>query len=524
MVLSGCFLGLTGCEDQILDAEPRDQLPIDVVFSNLDGIEAATLGMYERGRFIYSSNDVGMYKLFYTDIIASGTHITDQATWNQMATFQNFDAQNAGISTIWNGYYRGLFLANSIIENIGLLEIDEGIASQITRRNTALGEAYYFRAYFHLNLVEYWDNIFLADRVFTNLSDPDAKLELAGRAAVYGLIVEDLETAIGLLPEATEVISRGKASKGVARHLLSLAYMDIGSYSIEGFDDPFGEAATLAEAVITDPAYALLPVSQLNEVFSVANQENSEIIFAWQFNEAAPADPRQRLSQQLVPLYDRINGVARTFEQGGRPWGRMIPSTYYWTLFEDDDPRLAAWHKLVWTYDVDTEEDPLPEGVSIGDVVTAENMEETTGLGARLIEPTTTKYWENDELGRTIDDAEGFRNIIQFRVAEAYLIAAEAHMKAGSAGLGQQRFDDLREARDMATLPLTIDNLVEEQARELGFEGRRYPMLKRLGILEERVDAGSPQIGQNMLSHHVRWPIPLEEVRLNQVEQNPSYE
>ena len=37
--------------------------------------------------------------------------------------------------------------------------------------------------------------------------------------------------------------------------------------------------------------------------------------------------------------------------------------------------------------------------------------------------------------------------------------------------------------------PLTQDILLDEYARELNFEGVRWPLLKRLGLLGERVKA-----------------------------------
>ena len=49
-------------------------------------------------------------------------------------------------------------------------------------------------------------------------------------------------------------------------------------------------------------------------------------------------------------------------------------------------------------------------------------------------------------------------------------------------------------------------------------------MLKRLGILRERVQMYSPEVGANMLPHHVRWPIPQDFVDLTGGPQNEGYE
>lgn len=505
-------LVLAGC-DKFIDLEPRDQLSMDIALSSLENLEGAILGVYHQARYPYSDFDHSLYKIFYTDIVKPGTHIADQRIWNEMCTLANFDATNEGVEDIWDAYYAGLSRANIIIEKIDEVEYNRDNPEDIQRRNTVLGEAYYFRAYLHLTLIQYWDNIVLADHVF---NDPNQKYELASQSEVYDTIISDLTKAIALLPEASAVTSRGKASKGVARHVMSLAYMDLGEWT---------NAAAMAEEVISDPAYDF---AELDQVFNELNQDNSEIIFSWQFIPGAAdnaEEGRNWCACQLIPLYDRCNGVARTFEQGGRPWSRNVPNDYYFTLFQEDDLRLEAWHKRYWIYDTDDPNDPLPEGVEIGDTVTEENIDNTAGLGMTSVYPTTTKYWEYDGLGRALDDAPGFENMVCYRYSEAFLVAAEAYFQSGTnVARGQELLDQLRARAGQGSIELTLDNLLDEQARELGFEGRRYPMLKRLGILMERINAHNPELSATISPHNIRWPLPKVFVDLTGVPQNYMYE
>jgi hypothetical protein len=505
-------LVLTGC-DKFVDLEPRDQLSMDLALTTLENLEGAILSVYHEARWPFSDYDHSLYKIFYTDIVMRGTHIRDQQIWNEMCTLENFNASNEGIEDIWDHYYAGLNRANKIIEKIDDVEYNRDSPEDVERRNTVLGEAYYFRAYLHLTLIQYWDNIVISDQVF---SDPEQKFELASKSDVYNLIESDLKTAIDLLPEASDVISRGKVSKGVARHVLSLAYMDM-----ENWDG----AIEMAEAVIADPAYDFVA---LDQIFDELNQNNNEIIFSWQFIPGAQdneEEGRNWCACQLIPLYDRCNGVARTFEQGGRPWSRNVPNDYYWTLFEDDDLRLEAWHKRYWYYDTDVPGDPLPEGVEIGDTVTAENIDATDGLGITAIIPTTTKYWEYDGLGRSLTDAPGFENMILYRYSHAFIIAAEAYLHSGSnLARGQELLDQVRARAGQDPIELSLDNLLDEEARELGFEGVRYPMLKRLGIILDRIEAHNPTMFANMMPFHVRWPLPQIFIDLTGVPQNEGYE
>jgi hypothetical protein len=503
-------LVLTGC-DKFIDLEPRDQLSMDIALTSLENLEGAVLSVYERARYPYSSLDFSLYKIFYTDIVKPGTHIMDQRIWNEMCTLENFDATNEGVEAIWDAYYAGLNRTNTIIEKIDEVDYNKENPEDLQRRNTVLGEAYYFRAYFHLSLIQYWDNIIIANQVF---SDPEQKYELASKSDIYALIVDDLDEAIDLLPEASEVTSRGKVSKGVARHLLSLAYMDVGEWT---------NAAAAAEEVISDPAYDFVA---LETVFDELNQDNSEVIFSWQFIPgASDAEGKNWCACQLNPLYDRCNGVARTFGQGGRPWSRNVPNDYYFSLFEEDDLRLEAWHKRYWIYDTDDPADPLPEGVEIGDTVTEENIEDIAGLLMTAVYPTTTKYWEYDGLGRDINDAAAYEQVICYRYSEAFLVAAEAYLQSGTnLARGQELLDRVRERAGLDPIDLNLDNLLDEEARELGFEGRRYPMLKRLGILMERVNAHNPELAATILPHNIRWPLPKVFVDLTGVPQNDMYE
>src|SRR5690606_6367614 len=94
-----------------------------------------------------------------------------------------------------------------------------------------------------------------------------------------------------------------------------------------------------------------------------------------------------------------------------------------------------------------------------------------------------------------------------------------------------------RAGNDKFTGPLTYDILLDEYARELHFEGVRWPLLKRLGILGERVKAhyGETQAenpyldkdyienrGSFVIGKHERWPIPQEQIDLMGEENFPQ--
>jgi hypothetical protein len=501
---------VTGCGESIIDLEPKDQFTTDVALSTLEGLEGAVYGVYERGRNICESDDAGNYKCLQTDIIMSGTHLADQAVLRAVFFCDiQFNGTNSIMSGIWDGYYIGISRSNLIIDGIDNLEITTN-QKDIDRKNNVLGQAYFFRAYFHYSLLSRFDRIALMTTANVNPSDP---VELVTKDKVLPVIIEDLETAVEMLPETSSVQSVGRVSKGVARHLLAKMYLEA---------EEWGKAAETADAVINDPAYELL--DDLTQIFSIENQENSELIFSWQFSQN-DADHPQRVSHHWYPLYDRVIGVDRSFEQGARPWSRFQPNDYYWNLFDRNDKRLEAYHHRWWFYD--TETDPLPDGKQNGDTVKVEDGF-TISLEmepAMAIRPTTAKYNENSGLlGKDVNESSGYRNIVVYRLAETYIVAAEAYMRSGDDGKALGYLNVLRQRAGVDDLTsINQEVLLEEHARELGHEGHRYDMLKRLGILYSKIQADNPEVADEMQEFHISWPIPRTFIDLTRVQQNEGY-
>lgn len=506
-------LVFASCGDAIVDLKPRDQFTTDVALSTLDGLEGAIYGVYERGRNILESNDVSCYLQCQTDLVKAGTNLNDQAPFRAIFEMDyQYNGSLSQLASVFDSYYIGINRANLIINGVDNLVLKSDTEATRARRDKVLGEAYFFRAYYYYQLAVRWENIVL------NLSattDPSATIQLVGNDEVFPVIISDLEKAISLLLDASLVNSNGRASKGVARHLLAKVYLYRGEWA---------KAAELAEQVINDPAYSLEP--DLRGIFAIDNQNNKEIIFSWQFSFNDKTHP-QRFTHQWYPLYDRVEGVARTFTQGGRAWSRIVPSDYYFSLFEESDKRLDAWHMRYWYYDDQAGIDGRTDGivVQIGDRVTPENVGGAAGFEMNAVIPTTDKFREDsDILGKQLGDAEGFRNIPVFRISEAYLIAAEAYWRAGNESKGLGFINEIRKRAGVADFSsLSQDIILDEQARELGHEGHRWEMLKRMGVLVERVKANNPNAGPNIQAYHTKFPLPRTFVDLTGVPQNEGY-
>lgn len=116
-----------------------------------------------------------------------------------------------------------------------------------------------------------------------------------------------------------------------------------------------------------------------------------------------------------------------------------------------------------------------------------------------------------------------------FRLAETYLLRAEAHLLSGNAASAAADINTVRErssATPVSAAEVTLDYILDERARELAWEELRLLTLMRTGKFVERVKKYNPITGDNIGDHQNLWPIPYREIETNieaELEQNPGY-
>lgn len=129
----------------------------------------------------------------------------------------------------------------------------------------------------------------------------------------------------------------------------------------------------------------------------------------------------------------------------------------------------------------------------------------------------------------------GSRDYFMFRLADTYLMLAEAQLGAGKI---QEATDALNVVRQRAAwagkkdaMKITSDKmnmemLMQERARELAGEQTRWMDLKRWGNLVERVKLYNPQAAPNVASKHLVRPIPQTQIDRSEpgaFAQNPGF-
>jgi hypothetical protein len=164
------------------------------------------------------------------------------------------------------------------------------------------------------------------------------------------------------------------------------------------------------------------------------------------------------------------------------------------------------------------------------------DMYDATGktIGTRDYFVSTYKFQDNTRATGWEYDSK--RDAFVLRVAEMYLIVAEADMLNNNQTEALQYMNTLREKRaikgkekqmDITQAQLNIDFILDERARELAGEQHRFFDLNRTGKLVERVKKYNPDAAVNIQDFHKLRPIPQTELdaltNKSEFGQNPGY-
>ncbi|TCO08837.1 RagB/SusD family nutrient uptake outer membrane protein [Natronoflexus pectinivorans] len=589
-------------------------------FSTEQGIEDLINGAYEGFRFHFAFEWSYSLTNYGTDEFTHGGGM-------DRAYFNNYDgALNPGewrdLQPFWDNMFAHINQANT-----GIARIPEVLAGK-SQHNTRLGEAYFIRGFNYLKLVEQFGGVPIK-------LNPTSSIELEFRRASAGEVIErvitDLRMAEQLLPN--EPAQKGRAAKSAARHFLAKAYLFRASERNAEFtrSTDLDSAAFYAEQVINDPRHQLAP--DFHDIFNYTtvngpNEHLPEIIFAAQFddNQSLLGRYGNRVHLYFPSVYFTLPGMMRDLANG-REFQRLRPTNFALDVFDRSvDSRFYKSFKTAyfsnnantlprWTED----NAPSPELVGeprfqVGDTsiiyivnsldddrfVRADidnaaphiyirnyiNDEGQNATNYTLSQyPALSKYFDHNR--QTPNDERGTRDGILARLAETYLIAAEAYGRKGDYAKALEFVNAIRERAaykegeerkieyyisenipfgetgstvedmratvnaftpgtpeaDQEMYPAGVTSqeqmfvhfILNERARELMGELIRWVDLSRTNTLITRATAFNAQAAPNIRERHVLRPIPqshLDAIQWDgrpltadekQAEQNPGY-
>lgn len=528
---------LTGCADlteiMITDTVASEQ------FSTPKGIEEALVGAYQPLRGFWGREEGMLMTLYGTDLYKIGQSYNPW--WDTYGGGLNPEVrrQTNNADMVWDRFYSGINNANTVIDRSN--EID-GLDTDF--RNIKQAEARFLRANYYFVLVQHFGGVHITTEETRSV---ELEASRASEDEVYNLIIDDLTFASEHLP--TNQIEHGKAERYAAIHLLSKVHLTLGNWE---------QAAELAIDVIENGPYQLL--DNYADVFDPFNQHHSEVIFAVQWGPNTEVNsPTNELQRFFGPREWLLDGLVGN-DVYGIGIARIRPTIYSLTeIYGNDyrkggvnilnDVRYSVTFREEWPYNdpskmpacgVEGETgawftiDPIINDMADEEIAL---MEEDRCIQTILrMDQWNTTYYSANVKHRYPGNRAPWRHDRSFmlmRLAETYLIAAEALMMDNRAGDAVFYFNEVRRRAEAPgeTIPLitaselNIDVILDERARELGGELHRWTDLKRTGKLLERARIGNPNAAPNIQEHHLLRPIPQHQIDRTQSDfpQNPGY-
>lgn len=384
----------------------------------------------------------------------------------------------------WKPLYNFVFRCNAAIE---------GLASSSTLtpviRQQLLGEAKFMRAFFYFYLVNMYGDVPLALTTDPNIN---ALLVRTSKTLVYNQIIEDLKEAKEKLSENFLDVSllgtsvqRVKPTKWAAAALLARVYLSNGSWT---------ESEQQSSFVIDNTGLFSL-LMNLNDVFLKNSREA-----IWQ-------------TQPVDASFNTVEAKALIIP----PTGPSIPSNpvqlgdLLERSFETGDKRTLYGN---W---VDTTIYKLPNGA--WDTISY---------------PYKYKaYLPNTNINNSTGTTNMTEYFMVLRLAEQYLIRAEARAMLGEIGEAQQDLNAIRVRAgliqvfppDQAAL---LHAILKERRHELFCEwGHRWFDLKRTGKIDEVMNIATLLKSNGVVQwqpYQALYPIPLTELqRAPNLVQNAGY-
>ena len=524
---------LVSCHDD-LDQDPKidpDSFTENDVFANADEAKGALAKLYASlaltgqegpaGQPDISGIDEGTSQ--YSRMLFSLNELTtDNAVvgWGDPG-LPNLHAMSWGAGNDFTTamYYRlaqEVSFCNSFITNVSSL-----YAPAI---ESFIAEARFLRAFAYYNLIDLYGNVPLVTQISTELPAQNSRKE------IFSFIESELTDIQNTLMESG-ANEYGRVDRVAAWALLSKLYLNAEVWIGE---DHYTDAISYANQVINS-SYGINTVdangngSAYDELFLADNDSNgaqNEFIFALNFDGNSSRTyggttflVHAAIGGDMDPSTFGVNGGW----SGLRTTKALVNKFDYAVTASDEDGNPTEWadqRAMFFTEGQNLEINKIANTFSDGYAV--------------------TKFKNIDSEGNAGSDAGGDfvdTDLPLIRMAEIYLIYAEAVTRGGSGGSTQNAVAYINELRERAfgnsdgnisSADLTTDFVLDERARELYWEGQRRTDLIRYNNFTTSSYLwpfkGGSQSGTSVGDFRTLFPLPSNIILINpNLTQNTGY-
>lgn len=535
----------TSCNN-FLEEEPLD-LKTDGQFWTSDADAQSAVNMVYSGGvpYLYGGRNTGWQptRLMYNGLL-SGLFTDDKKDGDFSANMEtlniNFQTVAGDVGELWREPYVSIGRCNVLDQRLPQM-VQEGIISE-DRKNELMAQAYFFRAWSYFFLIKEFGckdgeaagggngGVPLVLEPYETTNPDVINKPRASIVTVYEQIEKDLKEAIKYLPNTTFYENGCRITRPAAQALLASVYLQWAGYPLQN-TAKYAEAATMAENIINGNSGHTLEQSdddgtnQQSAFNKIKNDKTSkEIIYAIEYDEA--------LNQ-------------------GNPYINSCMTNQATAWVEDDNSKVFATSVLANMYHASN---VILDSYVDGDVRMKEkNFFFTTYISksGKVFQCNQYDNWFWFEDYAMINSKSSSLNFPVFRLAEVYLIAAEALLKQATPNPDKAR-NYVAEVRKRAFTvngilndnyslpdPITIDDVLTERLHELPLELKVWDDIRRTHLYPqfqsdnslkwvdistaETYNKRDNKTFKNNL-HMLLWPIPQSAMERNpNLTQNPGY-
>ena len=379
------------------------------------------------------------------------------------------------LANLWNRYYMAIYRANTTIDQVPNIEMDEN------RKDQIIAEARFLRAFNYFRLYNLFGPVPLILTSETSVTD---RPEHATREELFSFLETEFSQVSTILPQTQE--EYGRATSGAALGFLTKFYLN---------NKNWPDAAATAEEIITSGVYDLYDGESRADLFALVNEGDNEFIFVAPFPENTSSGlGNTYLSHAAPPGYQFLYPPKVNFA------AQFKIRSEFLEIFTAADERLDAF---VFEY-----QNQNGDIVSLGedDVRSFKYPEDPNGLG----------------------DISG-NDWPYLRYADILLARAEAlNELEGPNTVSGDYINQIRTVSGLATVNVSdfsgTDDLrsfiLEERGREFHTEGlRRQDLIRHGEYIKRAQERGLPAS-----DYQVLFPIPQAEIDKNpNLQQNDGY-
>ncbi|GLR16947.1 RagB/SusD family nutrient uptake outer membrane protein [Portibacter lacus] len=507
------IISSVSCNKDYLTPKPLSFFAPENAFIDAAGFDAALVACLRNVRHeFFGDGNPMITELIFSDVAIEGTTDKTGPAMDlpaQILPDACLNSTNCNrIGWFWNENYRRIRYASVVVARI-----DNAEYTDEAERNHVLGKAYFHIARTYYRLVHQFGDVPL---VLGETTSPKLDFNTVSRESILRKCKRDLEFAAKWVkPEAEQGVI-GDVTQAAAYHILTKVNLALGE-----FDD----AIASASAIIDDGAYALMTerfgvdagddtkdvIWDLHQVQNKALPENTERLYAMIAREGFEEDGNSLSSmmRQNVPFYgNNINtpsGKKGTSDNPlgtagveidlvtryGRGIGRCRATPYSHTEIWNGEENDLRHKKGNWIEmeDLVYNHPTLRED---GDEFYGKNLQFRSDDGQILVSDSIRSWYGWPAYKLYVPDpnstkpAGGRGDWYLYRLAETYLLRAEAHYWKGNNSAAMEDINKIRNRAGAASLEIGDVNMgaiLDERARELYYEEPRKTELTRIAYI-----------------------------------------